>query len=435
MDYTKESQLPTPYQMNIGHRKVESKLKRRFPFLKGPNRPPAPLIWAAVVAVLIVIGGILYYVSTAAIKSASSTQQTITSNKGTTTPSAPTPSASELSHSYGIAAGGSLPDLGDTDLNARMAGIATTGAKWVRFDFKWSLIQPDNATDYQWSTYDKIVLAAQKYHLFVLGILDFTPGWARSSQCPDTEACQPADNHQFAKFAAAVAHRYKDHGLHYWEIWNEPNNPQFWQPKSNPSAYADMLKATAPAMRAEDSQSYLITAGLSPQATTDTSYSPVDFLTAVYKAGAKDSFDAVADHPYTFPLSPKDTSTPQAWVQMAASKSSLRQIMVSNNDSNKKMWITEFGSPTGGPGAVATVSNPNLSQHPYSVDDGLQSKILSDAIGLYKSYDWVGPFFYYSYQDAGTTQDTNENFFGLIRADGSKKPAYQTFQSAAQSAQ
>ena len=62
--------------------------------------------------------------------------------------------------------------------------------------------------------------------------------------------------------------------------------------------------------------------------------------------------------------------------------------------------------------------------------EDLQAKILSDAVDLYRSYDWVGPFMYYSYQDAGNTPDTNENYFGLVRYDGSKKPAYTTFQTA-----
>jgi hypothetical protein len=33
---------------------------------------------------------------------------------------------------------------------------------------------------------------------------------------------------------------------------------------------------------------------------------------------------------------------------------------------------------------------------------------------------------WYTYKDGGTTTDTNENFFGLVRADYSQKPAYQT---------
>jgi len=405
MGYTKVSNWPTILK-HLHHTK-----RRKFEL---PRRRSSILVTLAIVGASLLVGGGLLF--TYVIKQAEVRLPAI-------------PGVNAPGHVYGIAAGSSLTELNDEDLDKHMAGIADSGASWVRLDFNWSIIQPDNASDYNWTQLDKIVAAAEKYHLYTLGILAYTPEWARASECKDSDKCPPADNKQFADFAAATAHRYKAHGLHFWEVWNEPNNPQFWQPGASPAAYAKLLQQTATALRKEDQKVYIITAGLSPQATTDTSYSPIAFLTAFYKTAAKDSFDAVADHPYTFPLSPK-ASADHAWNQMASAKSSLRQIMVANGDKDKKLWITEFGAPTGGPGPVATVSKPNLSQHPYVVDEALQSNILKDAIALYTSYDWTGPFFYYSYQDAGDTPDTNENFFGLIRFDGSKKPAYQVFQNA-----
>lgn len=408
MGYTKVSSWPILTHSSF-------KYLQRYTF-NIPHRYRRIVFWVAIAlaSALIVACGLF---ATSLIKQA-----------GSRSPQLP-PLASP-GHGYGIAAGSSLMALNDQDLDKRMAGIAASGATWVRFDFNWGIIQPDNASDFQWDHYDKLVSSAQKYHLKTLGILAYTPEWARASACKDSDKCHPADDNQFAHFAVAVAHRYKTRGLHYWEVWNEPNNPQFWQPGANPAAYAHLLQQTAAGLRGEDQMAYIITAGLSPQATTSTSYTPIAFLTAFYKAGAKDSFDAVADHPYTFPLSPKD-SADHAWNQMASAKSSLRQIMVANGDKDKKIWITEFGSPTGGPGPVATIANPNLNQHPYVVDEGLQAKLLSDAVALYKTYDWAGPFFYYSYQDAGNTPDTNENFFGLLRYDGSKKPSYQVFVNSA----
>ena len=42
--------------------------------------------------------------------------------------------------------------------------------------------------------------------------------------------------------------------------------------------------------------------------------------------------------------------------------------------------------------------------------------------GHYPASD--APLFIYSYKDLGTSADTNENFFGIIRNDGTPKPAY-----------
>ena len=331
----------------------------------------------------------------------------------------------------GIAAGSSLPMLSSQDLNARMTGIAATGAKWIRFDFDWSQIQPDSSSAYNWGPYDNVVKTAEAHNLHILGIIDYTPSWARDSNCI-SDKCPPADPATYAHFAQVLSEHYAPKGIHYWEIWNEPNNPQFWQPGANPKAYVALLQAAYKALHAADSHAYVITGGLSPQPDNATSMSPNNFLSAVYVDGAAAYFDAVGDHPYTFPLTPENEAD-DAWTQMADPSKSLRATMVLHGDESKKIWITEFGSPTGGPGPIATVSNPNLAAQPYVVDQGLQAKILSDAITKYQSYSWAGPFFYYSYQDAGTDQSTNENFFGLVTASGANKQAYTIFQSAAAS--
>ena len=422
MEYSKEMPLVrSPYPPAESDRHLAHGLQ-----LPKKRKLPVILIWLAASVVLTLVCGALYFVYSSVTNTASGSLPP--DNAGGDQITILKPTQNDLGHSYGIAAGGSLGTLNDDQLDKRMAGIAAMGAKWVRFDFNWSLIQPNTAASYDWRLYDRLILAAQKHKLFILGILDYTPEWARASACKDSDKCHPADPQQFAQFARVVANRYKNRGLHYWEIWNEPNNPQFWQPAASPAEYTRLLQAASSALKAEDKDAYIITAGLSPQETDDTAYAPIDFLSGVYEAGGKNSFDAVAHHPYTFPISPKSTPF-HAWNQMVDTKKGLRGLMLNNGDGNKKIWITEYGAPTGGPGPISTVESPKLEQHPFVVDENLQAKLLTDAADLYKSYDWVGPFMYYSYEDVGTTHDTNENFFGLLRADGSQKPAYQVFRS------
>jgi hypothetical protein len=330
---------------------------------------------------------------------------------------------------YGIAAGGDLPSLSQSDLDARMAGIQALGVGWVRFDFDWSLIQPDNQSSYDWSAYDRIVASARSHNLKVIGIIDFTPGWAASSSCAGTKQCEPASATTYANFAAALSKRYAPQGLHYWEIWNEPNTSQFWQPAPNETLYISILKAAYTAIHNQDKNAIVLTGATAPASTSAANISPVDFLKGLYKGGAKMYFDAVADHPYTYPVPPSYKSD-NAWVQMSAASNSLRSVMVANDDAGKKIWITEFGAPTGGPGPSADIGNYDLSAGPWHVTEALQAYSITEAIRLYKTYSWAGPLLIYSYQDAGTTQDTNENFFGLVRADGSHKPAYDAFVQA-----
>jgi hypothetical protein len=145
----------------------------------------------------------------------------------------------------------------------------------------------------------------------------------------------------------------------------------------------------------------------------------------MYDNGAASYFDAVSDHPYTFPLPPSEHNL-GAWAEMSATHTNLRGIMIAHGDASKKIWITEYGAPTGGPGPVATVAKPD-TPNAWHVTEDLQTTVLNQAVSLYKTYDWVGPFFWYSYKDAGTSSDSNENFFGLVRADDSHKPAYDAF--------
>jgi arabinogalactan endo-1,4-beta-galactosidase len=262
----------------------------------------------------------------------------------------------------------------------------------------------------------------------VLVIIDYTPGWARASGC-NSPQCPPANPNDYATFAATVVNRYAPKGVHAYEVWNEPNNAFFWQPSADATAYTNLLKAAYPAIKGADSQATVLMGGTAPESTDGTNISRRDFLQRMYAAGAKGYFDAVSDHPYTFPRLPAD-NTDRAWSEMSTTANSLRSTMIANGDSGKKIWITEFGAPTGGPGATATPANSETISGAWHVDETLQANILKEAIRLYKGYDWVGPFFWYSNKDSGTSQSSNENFFGLVRADGSHKPGYDAYSQA-----
>jgi hypothetical protein len=114
---------------------------------------------------------------------------------------------------------------------------------------------------------------------------------------------------------------------------------------------------------------------------------------------------------------------------MANTSPSLRSVMSGCGAGSKPIWITEYGAPTNGPGAVADVNNYNLSAHPDHVTEALQAQMVDQAYQDTKSTPWIGALFIYSSIDAGTSTTTAQNFFGLRRYDDSAKPAWSTFQS------
>lgn len=320
-----------------------------------------------------------------------------------------------IGHAVGIAGGGGLSKIGASELNWELDQMVSLGVKWVRFDIEWGNVQYDSSSSFMWDSYDALVNALVAHHLHGLGVITFTPQWARVPGCTGGVECPPQDPAQFATFAEEVAARYKNDSFHYWEIWNEPNNFNFWATKTDCNAYTALLKATYPAIKLADPNAVVITGGLAPEVTNDVDVSPTDFLSCIYQSGGGGYFDAVGAHPYSFPQFPSQV-TDGAWAQMSKTSPSLRSIMVAHGDTKKKIWITEFGVPTNGP-------DPD-----WYITEAEQAQMVTDTFQLYKTYAWAGPFFWYTFRDSGTSTSTNENFFGLTRADGSLKPAYTTMQ-------
>lgn len=329
-------------------------------------------------------------------------------------------------HQFGIAVSDSLSGLSDVDLNKELADIVSLGAEWIRIDIDWSEIQPEDSSSFDWSRIDRTVASARAHHINILAILDYTPPWARLSGCYSNR-CQPDDPSRYADFAAAAARRYKS-SIHDWEIWNEPNMKDSWLPDADVASYVLFLKAAYAAIKDEDPEATVITGGLGPTDTRDGNIAPVEYLADMYRAGAKTYFDAVAFHPYSFPAPPGYPAPWNAWQQMAHTSPSLRSIMIAHGDASKSIWITEYGAPSGGPAGIASSTDLNLMGHADHVTEELQAKMARDAISEVKDILWSGPLFWYSYKDQGTSSETKENFFGLLRFDGSKKSAYTLLQ-------
>ncbi len=322
-------------------------------------------------------------------------------------------------HQYGFSAG-DLVDLSRRDLDATLDAYTDLGIKWVRVDIPWSVVQRTSAADYEWSSYDRVVEAAARHRLKVLMILDYTPQWARPAECTEDYACAPLTPNQFAYFAGTAVKRYKPKGVTHWEVWNEPNHVPFWRPAPNVAGYTALLKAVYTSIKREDPAAFVITGGLSPAFTGGGEIAPAEFLSGIYANGGKGYFDAIGHHPYSYPALPTWNEGWTGWMQMQE----MRAVMVAQGDTAKQIWLTEYGAPTNGPGPLATLSNFNFANAPDHVDEALQAEMVRQSVAMYRTYDWVGPLFWYQYRDRGTAPDSNENFFGLVRADGSRKPAY-----------
>ena len=366
----------------------------------------------------------------------------LTTTTSTTTTAAETTAGAEQ---FGLAAGCCTAD--GVSFAAQVEGYAATGAGWVRMGFSWRQTETTPGV-FMWPR-DDMVTSFRATGMKVLGVLSATPAWATEPTCEQTHGakCAPTNPAHFAAYAAAVAERYDGDGVmdapgsprvHAWEIWNEPNIAAFWRPAPDPAAYTRLLGAAATAIRAADPEATIVSAGLSP---AGGAHAPAEFLRAMYANGAAGSFDALGFHPYSYPAFPTKIAAWNAWQQMfnTSLPATLRSLMIANGDGAKQIWATEYGAPTGGDTNNDGVSLCALGDtlglnEDRCLGEDRQAAMVTEAYDLWQSYPWAGPLFWYSYQDLNTGTLSIENNFGLLRSDGSRKPAHEAYRAAAAAA-
>jgi hypothetical protein len=283
----------------------------------------------------------------------------------------------------------------------QLGAMKAMGLTSIRVDVSWYNIQLDGPGSYNWTSMDTAVSAIRSAGLTADLIIDQCPPWAAASGASGIFA-QPASPAAYGTFAAAVVKRYYGNGAQYFEIWNEPNLSEFWSPSPDPAAYTADLKAAYTAIKAVAPSALVITAGLAPASDSSNTMDTVHFVQDMYANGAAGYFDALGDHPYSFPFTPGNTMLGSAWTEMSQTSPSLRSLMTAHGDGAKKIWITEYGAPTSG------------TQN--SVSDADQSDEMVQTISQAKQLGWIGSVYIYTWQDSGG--------FGLLNGDGSQKPAY-----------
>jgi GH35 family endo-1,4-beta-xylanase len=283
--------------------------------------------------------------------------------------------------------------------------MAAMHVTWVRMDIDWSTIENDRG-EFNWSYPDKIVNEALARQMNVVAVLAFTPSWARSSGA--TSHVPPEHSSDYASFARIAAARYAPRGVHTWEIWNEPNSSDFWQPRPDANAYGDLFRPAAEAIRGVDPHATLLTGGLTRGTDMEGArISQTTYLDQLYSNGTAQLADGIAVHPYSFPSLPMDAN--QAVVGGLNDLPALHALMDRHGDGGKKIWITEFGAPTGtGSEAVS--------------EEG-QAAAVAQAGQQVQLWGWAGPLIYYELLDGGDDRTDIEQNFGILRRDLTPKPA------------
>ena len=312
---------------------------------------------------------------------------------------------------FGFSQGSSLVWESDDLLARDLDGMVAAGATWVGVDVDWPHIQAGGPNSWQWQYTDRVVLAARARGLEVLATADYSPVWARPANTTDKHA--PNDPADFARFAAAAAARYAPHGVDAWQIWNEPNIADFWQPQPDANAYSALLIAGADAIHAANPKAVVMNGGLAPAGNVGgVSIAPNDFVVQMYLAGISGHVDAISMHPYSFPYSP---TTPEVWNPFYM-LTYTHLIMSAFGDGALPIWGTEAGFGTGRDG--------------QSVSQALQSIRMTQVVQAWQQLPFAGNLFIYGYRDLAAGSSSVWDNMGLVRHDFSAKPAAAAFRSA-----
>ncbi|MFL5852714.1 MAG: glycosyl hydrolase [Solirubrobacteraceae bacterium] len=298
------------------------------------------------------------------------------------------------------------------------------GVEILRQTFDWSTIEPTRGR-FRFATTDRFVVAAAKHGIAVLPILFNAPRWANDTtrSARSNVVDPPRAPARMGAFARAVVRRYGPRGslwrqhpqvtkvpIRYWQVWNEPNLPQYWGNKPDAAAYTKLLTVVSHAIHASDHGARVLSAGLS-ESTLGVPFAT--YVRDLYAAGARANFDVFALHPY---------SSSARGVLGAVERT--RALMRRYGDARKPVWITEMGWASAGPPS------------PFTFDPLGQAQLVANSIQLLTAKRRelrIAGFVYFAWKDARPYPGRSDFWglhTGLLARDGGAKPSLSSFRDA-----
>jgi hypothetical protein len=185
------------------------------------------------------------------------------------------------------------------------------GVRSARVAAWWCFLEPER-DQYEWKDMDIMLQLLSNYGLEPIPEILYTPYWARAAAPAPRTSCidnwqrnyRPDDIADWGEFMSEIVQRYGAAGKHqvrYWEIWNEPDLPEFLSRDSSGGdktvcIYSELLKAASQQIHSQDPGARILLGGLSDingPGFLD------DLLDAECSQDVRDDFDILAFHAFT----------------------------------------------------------------------------------------------------------------------------------------
>src|ERR1043166_1190821 len=317
---------------------------------------------------------------------------------------APGPPCNTLSHLgpgsnlYGWTGGYTTAEQ-DQEITA----LNQAGAQFACINAVWFAVEPSQKGAYDASLlalYDHLMAKLAENGMKAIFVTADTPYWASADPNKTngvwSQKYKPTNNSDLADYYVFLLNRFRSTCPHAFVIWNEENAASFWPSGVSAVDYFNMLQTCYSAIKAADPQATVLNGGLTDGSNT------TNYMASLYAAGAKNYFDAWSQHTYT--------RTPQ--YETVVSK--VRNLMLANGDSAKKIWITECG----------WLTSTNVAET-GAVSFARQAHYLTNMFTRLASYPWVEVVCWYT--SRSYDENTHEGSFGLMLPDFTKKPSYFAF--------
>jgi hypothetical protein len=293
------------------------------------------------------------------------------------------------------------------DLEKAILLMQEAGVGWVRVDFLWGDIEPQEGS-FDFAKYDLIVKLLEGKGIHILGILHYSTNWA--SSCGEWN-CPPKDNKIFVNYASKVIQRYKDQ-VKYWELWNEPDSVTYWKEQDGLKSYCILLKEFYIVAKQIDPECKILNGGIA---------NGLASINHLYDNGAKDYFDILNIHFFQTPLHAGAIKAVASYPKLA------HKIMQRNGDGNKKIWITEIGCP----GLSTGLSTDNwwMGKNPT---ERQQAEWVKKVYTTLLKDPYVEKIFWAFFRDTKNHWNNGVDYFGLVRWDYSRKPSFKAYQKCYQ---
>jgi hypothetical protein len=268
--------------------------------------------------------------------------------------------------------------------------IAEGGFKFIRMDFAWGAIEREKGIyNFEKSGYDALTEGCLKRGIHPLYILDYSNRLYEESNSIRTVEGREA----FAKFAESAVKRYEGKEI-LWEIWNEPNLKQFWNPQPSVDDYTALVETTISRIKKAVPSAVVVAPA--------TSGIPMDWLEACFKKGMLDWIDALTVHPYRTPA-------PETVIK---DYEKLRELVKRYAPEGKDIPIIsgEWG-----------YSIINWDKNHISEEQQAQYLVRMFLINLYQN---IPVSIWYDWKDDGVDPNEREHHFGTMTNDLNPKKAY-----------